>query len=503
MPKTRRKESTDGKIRSDQVRELTKQEKVEKDILAKLEELGGDSMNEESIERGGNTIRLPQEMELNEARDFLDSLAEDLEESTSFQENYPYRPWDGAWATWNVLNRVFGAVSHKGIMGWWGRNRPQLITVNSGPNSTEKVPWGAFFIPTLPDVEFELGIHHDDAGDLFSIRADGPRKRSAAIHGVFKMVREELRTNSLYRGKAFDGNVQPAFLDLTTVDRAKVVYSTESYESLKANVWTPIRHANHLRSLGMPRKRAVLLHGGWGTGKTLAAMLTAQIAVENGWTFIRARPGVDDLHVVMATAKLYAPCVVFFEDIDVISDPNRLEADEASRLLDSFDGIAAKGLDVLAVLTTNHIERIHKGMVRPGRLDAVIELGALDAPNTLRLLLANIPEGLVDEEDVRGNSVGVAEAHEGYSPAFVVESAGRAIRYAVSRATDEGVPPINADDLILSARGLRNQLKLMEGASEESTKPTLDAMLHKTVKDKLAEETPPAIDKAFADHLGR
>jgi transitional endoplasmic reticulum ATPase len=194
---------------------------------------------------------------------------------------------------------------------------------------------------------------------------------------------------------------------------------------------------------------------------------------------------------------------VFFEDIDVISDPNKLEADEASRLLDSFDGIAAKGLDVLAVLTTNHIDRIHKGMVRPGRLDAVIELGALDAPNTLRLLLANIPRGLADKEDIMMRGDEVAEAHAGYSPAFVVESAGRAIRYAVSRTTAGRVPPINSTDLILSAQGLRNQLRLMEGASEDRDRPTLDAMLHKTVSDKVGEVTPPAIDKAFKVHLGR
>lgn len=470
-------------------------------IVRELERLGGQAMREESIERGGQMIRLPESMTLNQAWRFIRSIEQELEEDASFSRQYPYRPWDGAYAVWQVFRRVFGAVSHHGAMGFWGRSRPELIRVASGYNETTEVPWGELTIPALPEVTFILGSHHDgERGELFQLYASGPRKHKAAIYGVFELVEEELRERSLYRGKAFDGAEHPNFIDLSAVDPSKVVFSTTSYEAMKANIWTPIRHADRLNALGTPRKRAVLLHGEWGTGKTLTAYLTAQIAVRHGWTFLRARPGVDDLHVVMQTAKLYAPAVVFFEDIDVISDPSSLEADEASRLLDSFDGIAAKGQDVLAVMTTNHIERIHKGMVRPGRLDAVIELGALDSPNTIELLLATIPVELSDDDDINQNADAVAAAHEGYTPAFVVEAAGRAIRHAVGRSTNGDTPRINAADLINAAESLRNQLELMQGARDEGRAETIDNRLQARVKETVEATVPPLVRDAVNDY---
>jgi transitional endoplasmic reticulum ATPase len=36
-------------------------------------------------------------------------------------------------------------------------------------------------------------------------------------------------------------------------------------------------------------------------------------------------------------------------------------------------------------MTTNHKDEIHKGMLRPGRLDAIIEIGAMDRPGVEKL----------------------------------------------------------------------------------------------------------------------
>ena len=131
-----------------------------------------------------------------------------------------------------------------------------------------------------------------------------------------------------------------------------------------------------------------------GTGKTLAAILTGQEAVANGWTFIKGRPGRDDLSFVMQTAKLYQPAVVFYEDVDKIADSEVTSDSGISRLLDDFDGIDAKSTRILCVLTTNHPERIHKGMARPGRLDAMIEIDELDVDGTAKLVQCRVSERL-------------------------------------------------------------------------------------------------------------
>ncbi len=235
-----------------------------------------------------------------------------------------------------------------------------------------------------------------DFGQLFTLAATGPRRYRHHIEGIFRLVEEELATSSMYRGKAFDGQEVPQFLDLSGVDSSKVVYTDHVVERLEADIWALIRYPDQMRKMGLPLKRAILLEGPYGTGKTLAAYLTGQISQQHGWTFIYGRPGRDELEDVMATARLYQPAVVFFEDVDSIASADGL--DHMGRMLDILDGIQSKGTEIICILTTNHIDRIHKGMVRPGRLDAVIHIGALDAPAIERLVHSLVPDDLVSKD---------------------------------------------------------------------------------------------------------
>jgi hypothetical protein len=63
----------------------------------------------------------------------------------------------------------------------------------------------------------------------------------------------------------------------------------------------------------------------------------------------------------------------------------------------------------------------------------------------------------------------------------VVEAAGRAIRYTVSRTEggDTGATLINADDVIAAAEGLRNQFEIMQAASHTAPERSLDDELAK------------------------
>src|SRR5207249_8115536 len=118
------------------------------------------------------------------------------------------------------------------------------------------------------------------------------------------------RAHSIYRGKALVGHEEPQFLDMDEFDPEKVVYSQEVLTQLESSVWGVLRWTDAFRRDKITRKRAILLHGPYGTGKTLAGQLTAKIATDNGWTFIAARPGQDDLTEALQTARLYEPAVV-------------------------------------------------------------------------------------------------------------------------------------------------------------------------------------------------
>jgi transitional endoplasmic reticulum ATPase len=458
-----------SKVKTDQERLL--------DVLA---EVGGRLTAEDDVIFQGKKLVIPENMDLNDAVRFLRTKIEEDGQNMSFSRTYRFRPWDGAIASMNALKRAFGMVHQKGVRGLFGVTPPALITVNTGPNEQEQAPWGNLEIPMLPGVEFYLGSTQDkELGSLFEINASGPRKMRFHIEGVFRLIEDELNTRSIYRGKAFDGQEMPEFLDTVAFDPTKVIYAKDVVEQLDANVWALMKYSDTMRKNGIPLKRATLFEGPYGTGKTLGAYMTAKIAVENGWTFLYARPGRDKLADVMATARLYQPSCVFFEDVDNIAAGDTPGNDAVAKLLDIFDGITAKGTEIMVVLTTNHADRIHKGMVRPGRLDAVIHIGAPDEDGVRKFVETNVPHELLDY-NIDWERVG--KSMEGYYPAFITESIDRAKRYNISR--NNGTPSlINTDDLVLAADGLRPQLALMEGAPETPPIESLDAAFERVVLD--------------------
>lgn len=461
------------------VKKTQKQTDTER-MLEEIAKLGGKLTAEEDITFSGKKLILPETMTLREAIKFLHEKSEEDERTVRFDRTFKYRPWDGAYATMTALKKAFGAVSQRSIPSFFGDNPPQLVTVNISTTETVQVPWGRMGVVHLPGLDFYLTAVADaEFGSVFAITAEGPRKYRHHVEGIFRLIEAELETNSIYRGKAFDGQKQPRFLDLSGVDPTKVIYSESTLEQLDANVWSVLRWPNQIEELGMPLKRTILLEGPYGTGKTLAAYLTAKVATENGWSFLLCRPGQDNLMDVMQTARLYQPAVVFFEDVDSISSAEKM----VPRLLDIIDGIKAKGTRIMCVLTTNHVERIHKGMVRPGRLDAVIHIGALDDSGFRRLVEAIVPERLLD---IAIDWEAVAKAMQGFLPAFAKEAIDRAMRYNLARNQGK-CTELSTVDFVAAAEGLRPQLELMEGAKDTHQRPTLEAAFQQIASSVVVE----------------
>jgi transitional endoplasmic reticulum ATPase len=174
-------------------------------------------------------------------------------------------------------------------------------------------------------------------------------------------------------------------------------------------------------------------------------------------------------------ARMYQPAVVFAEDVDTMAGPNSGATIE--RHLDLLDGIKQKGLKLLTVFTTNHAEQIHKGMLRPGRIGAVISIGGMDRPGIEKLGRRVIGDALDPDTDWDE----VADRTQGYMPAFVRECFDRAVRYAITLNHGE-LGQIGTEAICLAADGLRDQYRLMEDASEETTDMNLTASLGAVVQ---------------------
>lgn len=443
--------------------------------LDALEALAAGRVTEDRIKQEGNELVLPTGMTTRDARKFLRDYEEQQERSVAFTRVLPFRPWDGAHALQEALYKAFGT---RGVGVNTMMSRAQKRTINTGTDSTAQVPWGTLAIPQFEDAEFSLhAVEDEEKGLLFGVAVDVKQKYQVAVEGFFQLLEQELRENSIYRGKAFDGRQDPEFIDTTSVDESKVIYNRETLAQMEANIWAHIVHTDVFREKGESLKRAVLLEGPYGTGKTLAAYLTAKKAQAHGWTFIYCRPA-DNMKDVMATARLYQPCVVLIEDVDTVAE-GTADRDKMSEVLDIFDGLPSKGTDITVVLTTNHKDRLHKGMLRPGRLDAIIHVGELEAESVVDLIQATTPHDMLSE-DIDYMTVG--EAMEGFLPAFVREAVSRATRYSIARNKGEAME-LTTEDFVTAAGSLRPQLVLMEEADDAPNADPLSETLKGLVED--------------------
>jgi hypothetical protein len=435
------------------------------------------------VSRGGQKYVIPEGVKLQEASEFLQMMSEEEEQPTTFVRIFDARPWDGAYCAFKAMKEVFGAVAHKGKRVMFWMEPPRMISIPVGPGEKQQVPWGEFSVATLDGCQITFEDTEDaEKGQLFVIVVNGPKKFQAEIEGLFNLIEAACKEYSIYKGKAIEGMQKPDFISVE-IDPKKVVYSESVTVQMEANVWSVIQDMELQREAELPLKRSILLHGPYGAGKSLFLGLTAKRAVESGWTFIRCRPK-DSYLEVLQMAALYAPAVVAFEDVDTLAGVNSTATDVA-QLLDAFDGVTAKGIEIVALLTTNHPEKIHKGMVRPGRLDAVIEIAALDEPGVRSLVTALVPETMLAKQV---NWKQVHQSMDGFMPAFIVEATGRAIRYALSRSKKIEGTLIDTEDLVNAANGLRPQLELMENAEEHGKYvPTLDQAMRDAVAQVVTE----------------
>lgn len=449
--------------------EKTAMQELREAAVETLEALGGKAFRDEQVIYEGDKLVLPENMQVGDAIRFLQNKEREENEETNFSRTFDYRPWDVAYCTFTAMRKFFGTVNHtKGqVMGFFGPQDtpPQMITIATGPGEIENVPWGGFRVPFLPKVQFYLDQQNSrQKGPLGQITATGAKKWQHAVEGVFRLIEDELRNHSIYKGKVFDGQQVPQFLDLSSVDPEKIVFAEETAAQIDANLWSTLRYHEIAAKHGLPFKRSILLAGDFGVGKTMAINRTLQIAEEEEITAILVRPGRDDLAQALMTARLYQPAIVAFEDVEVVADADQ-EDRSISQILDMFDGIESKNSKVMLVLTSNHVERLHKGMLRPGRLDAIIRIGTPDMEGVRKLVEVTIP---AEQLETPIDWQRVYESMDGYLPAFVVEAAQRAIRYSLARNEGSVVGKITEEDLVYSGEGLRAQYDQMQEASDRS-----------------------------------
>ncbi|KAJ4161584.1 uncharacterized protein LMH87_007615 [Akanthomyces muscarius] len=131
-------------------------------------------------------------------------------------------------------------------------------------------------------------------------------------------------------------------------------------------------------------RRGYLLYGEPGTGKTSLSLAAAGKFGLDVYAMNLSK--VNDTTLQKLMRKLPTRCVLLLEDIDAIESANSRENNDAapkestssnvtlSGLLNAIDGVASVEGRVL-IMTTNHVNRIDPAVIRPGRVDKMVEFG--------------------------------------------------------------------------------------------------------------------------------
>lgn len=474
-------------------------ERNKRAVIDTLGALGKASVQDDSLTFEGSKVILPAAYsgKVEEAVKYLIDYVKQQETVTVFNKTFNYRPQDGAHAFDKSMRTLFGSAGiGVTIKTMFGDIPPQMITIDVGFGKTQQVPWGEIRLDQL-EATFRLDSVRDrEFGNLFHLSIEGPRKYKAHYEAFFQVVADTLERHSIYKGQAINGGSTPQFLDTNRVDPDKVYYAADVMGQMQANVFAVLNHSDLFRQMGMPLKRSVLLEGPYGTGKTLFGTLTAKEAVKNNWTFVLCRPGKDNLAEVLQTAQLYSPAVVWFEDIDTQAGVDEIgNSMGVSKVLDILDGAQTKGAELMVCFTTNHVDRLQKGVLRPGRLDSIIHVGHLDTAGVRKLIEQTLPAGSL-ATDVDFDLVG--KAFEGYLPAFAVESVHRAMRFQIAR-TNGRPQKISTSDLVAAAGDLRRQFELMSDAKETKEQVPFDAAMRTLIGEVINKTA--VVDHGDNDHM--
>ncbi len=224
-------------------------------------------------------------------------------------------------------------------------------------------------------------------------------------------------------------------------------------EILDRRVVAPLAHAELADRLGLRPPAAVLLFGPPGTGKTSFARAMAS---RLGWAFVELHPsllgngveGARTLRDSLAELQRVDRLVTFIDEADEIASDRSERPDSqplVNELLKAVPQFKARP-DRLVVMATNSIAAIDPALLRPGRFDLIIPVGAPDEDERRELATEFLPAGDPAE---------VSAATPGFTPADFTLVAQRAAQLAFDRALDGQTPEVTAGDVLHAVAATR------------------------------------------------
>lgn len=240
----------------------------------------------------------------------------------------------------------------------------------------------------------------------------------------------------------------------------------------------PIKNPKKFEKYGIKPPRGILLYGPPGCGKTL---LARAVATESEANFISIRgPEVMSKWVgesekavreIFKKARQVAPCVVFFDELDALApyrgtDTTHTTDRVLNQLLTEMDGIDR--LERVSVVgATNRPDLIDPALLRPGRFDKLVLVGAPDLESRKDVFKIHTKEMPLDKISLDELSA----LTEGYSGADIEA----VCREAALQAMRENAPKVTKEHFSNALSTIKPSVSKLNITSYESYKEALSS----------------------------
>jgi len=170
-----------------------------------------------------------------------------------------------------------------------------------------------------------------------------------------------------------DGSWWESSFPLKNRKLSSVILRNNAIYNIKEDILDFMSKEEWYRDIGIPYHRGYLFHGKPGTGKTSAAYALAS-ELNKDLYYLNLNSCKEE-YIDPLFSKIDDNSILIMEDIDAIFvGRKKTNKDSVSfgTLINLLDGILSKD-GLILIMTTNHVEKLDKAFIRPGRVDVKLE----------------------------------------------------------------------------------------------------------------------------------
>lgn len=323
-----------------------------------------------------------------------------------------------------------------------------------------------------------LAIGTLPSGDKFVVVVENEEKNTYQVNPVgiaiiadednlsaaIEMVTNSFNKNNIYRNRIVFINanvviVKSKFDDTSWADIVQLPDIQTEMEFLRNSVLK----RELLSEEGLTLKRGVLISGVPGIGKSVSIKCLCNELVGKATILVAER--VDSVRGLYELASSLSPCIVIFEDIDLITEnrANDYYHNTKDNIMVDLLGVLSGSMeyqDIITIATTNHPEKLDAALAkRPGRFDNHIKVPMLDEETKLAILKLYLNKYTVEDTLQQEVISSMKESLSNYT--LVGAHIEDYVKTSVKRAIVMG-HPLSMEDFNTSAEALKTISDEME-----------------------------------------